>query len=263
MKPSNIDIYYEVHGSGPPIVLIAGYTCDHTFWDAMVPHLADQFQVVTFDNRGVGRTKDDGKPFTVADMAVDTAALIQRLKLDRPAIVGQSMGGTIAQTVLVQFPELCGRCVILNSAAVFRRAALMALENLLALRKAGADFDLLVDATLPWVAGSDWLAQPENIATFKTALKQNPVPQSAADQERQLAALMKFDARSWNKPWREPALVVSAAEDVLALPTEGKALAKSLGAKYVEIPGGHGSPIEQPQRLARLLMKFLQNASSG
>ncbi|WP_181418405.1 alpha/beta fold hydrolase [Phyllobacterium leguminum] len=50
---------------------------------------------------------------------------------------------------------------------------------------------------------------------------------------------------------------------MLALPTEGKALAKSLGAKFVEIPGGHGSPIEQPQRLARILTAFLQNASSG
>ncbi|WP_420960206.1 alpha/beta fold hydrolase [Brucella sp. IR073] len=263
MKLNNIDLYYEVQGKGDPIVLIAGYTCDHTFWDAMVPALARKFQVVTFDNRGIGRTKDGGKPFSVKDMAKDTAALIKHLKLGRPAIIGQSMGGAIAQTMLAQFPEVCGRCVILNSTAVFRQAALMALESLLALRHAGVDFDHLVDATLPWVAGSEWLTQSENIAAFKTLLKENPVPQSAADQARQLAALKPFDAQPWNKPWSHPSLVVSASEDVLALPTEGRALAKSLGAKFVEIPGGHGSPVEQTERLSRILIEFLQSTPKG
>jgi 3-oxoadipate enol-lactonase len=259
MKIKNADIYYEIHGSGPPIVLIAGYTCDHTFWNAMLPALAEHFQVLVFDNRGVGRTTDDGRPFSVEDMAADTAALIKRLKLKRPAIVGQSMGGLIAQTMLARFPDQCGRCVILNSAECFRPAAVMALESLLALRKADVDFDLLVDATLPWLAGSGWLSQPENIAAFKTALKENPAPQTLHDQERQLTALKQFDARAFNKPWHYPALVISAAEDILAPPSGGMALATSLEAQFIKIPGGHGSPVEQPRRLSRVLIEFLGN----
>jgi 3-oxoadipate enol-lactonase len=129
---NDIDLYYEVHGEGDPLVLVAGYTCDHAFWSGVVPGLAKRFRVVTFDNRAVGRTKDAGHPFSIETMAADTAGLIRQLGLFRPAIVGQSMGGAIAQTMLARFPDVCGRCVIVNSTSSFSPAAIMALESLLA-----------------------------------------------------------------------------------------------------------------------------------
>jgi 3-oxoadipate enol-lactonase len=256
-KLGDLEMYYEVHGKGLPVVLIAGYTCDHTFWNGILPTLKQQFQVVVFDNRGIGRTKDGGTPFSIEAMAADTAKLIEFLGLHRPAIVGQSMGGAIAQAMLAQVPEVCSRCVIVNSTQTFRTAAILALQSLLALRKADIDFDLLIDASLPWLNGSEWLSRPENIAQFKAALRANPLPQPVADQERQLMALKPFDARPSNKPVHCPTLVISATEDVLAPPKEGKALAKRLGAGFVEIPGGHASPMEQPARLSAILTEFL------
>ncbi|RCS22676.1 alpha/beta hydrolase [Phyllobacterium salinisoli] len=256
-KFDDYEVYYELHGQGSPIVLIAGYTCDHAFWDAVLPILAEHFQVVVFDNRGIGRTKDNGEPFSIETMMADSSALIDRLGLFRPAIVGQSMGGAITQAMFARFPEKFGQCIILNSTQRFRTAAMMALENLLALRKAGVDFDLLIEATVPWLNGSEWLSAQENIAAFKAALKTNPLPQSLADQERQLMALKPFDARPWNKPLDCPTLVISAIEDLLAPAREGKMLAEKLGAAFIEIPGGHASPIEQPERLSRILVEFL------
>ena len=252
-----VDLFYEVRGKGRPIVLIAGYTCDHTFWNGIVPALAHAGRVVALDNRGVGRTKDDGKPLTIELMARDAAALIEHLKLSRPVVVGQSMGGAIVQAMLARLPHVCGPCVILNSAAAFRTAPMKALESLLELRKAGVDLDLVIDASLPWVQGSEWLSNPDNIAAVKAAIKYNPFPQSASDQERQLRAVQQFDARPINKPWPLPATVVSAAEDVLVMPSEGKMLAEQLGATFIEIPGGHGSPIEQPERVSRILIEAI------
>lgn len=258
-KLDNIEMYYAVRGKGPPVVLIAGYTCDHAFWDGVSPALSDRFQVVVFDNRGVGRTKDDGRPISVELMARDTAALIQHLQLPRPTVVGQSMGGAIVQTMLASFPDACRRCAIVNSTQAFATVATKALKSLLALREADIDFDLLVETSLPWFAGSAWLSVPENIAGFKAALSGNPIPQSIADQRRQLLAIEQFDARGWTAPWREQGIVISATEDALAPPRDGRKLAEHTGARFIEIPGGHGSPMEQAPELARLLIEFLQH----
>lgn len=227
---SNLDIYYEVHGQGPAVTLIAGYTCDHTFWGGVLPILAERYQVVVLDNRGIGRTVDDGKLFSVECMAADIVALIEHLGLLRPAVIGQSMGGLIAQAVVKNHPEVCSRYLILNSAQAFRATAVMALKSLLDLRKEEVDFDLLIDTTLPWMSGSDWLSRRENVTSFKSALRGNPAPQSVTDQERQLTALASFDARAWNLPRSHPAFVISATEDALIPPPEGQALAASLGA---------------------------------
>ncbi|KXF74659.1 hypothetical protein ATN84_22435 [Paramesorhizobium deserti] len=253
----NVEIYYEIHGEGRPLVLIAGYTCDHTFWEGVLPHLAKRFRVITFDNRGIGSTADHGEPFSVDTMAADAAGLIRHLGLEKPAVVGQSMGGAIVQTLQARFPEICGPCAILNSSQRFDTVAIKALESLLELRKANVDFDLLIDATLPWLSGSEWLSNGKNIADFKHALLANPAPQSVADQERQLIALKSFDARTWNKPWKHPAMVISATEDRVASVHEGRNLARSLNARFAEVPGGHASPVEQAGKVSELLLAFL------
>lgn len=257
-KLDTIDIYYEIYGRGRPVILVAGYTCDHTFWQGVLPYLAKRFQVITFDNRAIGSTTDHGKPFSVDTMAADTAGLIRHLGLEKPAVVGQSMGGAIVQTLLVRYPELCGPCAILNSSQKFDTVTIKALESLLELRKANIDFNLLINATLPWLSGGEWLSKAENVADFKRALLANPAPQSVADQERQLSALRSFDARMLNKPWKYPAMVVSATEDRVASVHEGRALAGSLDARFFEVPGGHASPGEQPEKISKLLAEFLQ-----
>lgn len=256
----DIDIYYESHGRGSPLVLIAGYARDHTFWSGVVPQLAPRFEVVVFDNRGIGKTKDDGTPFAIEDMARDTTALIGHLDLVRPVIVGQSIGGAIVQSMLAHFPSACGPCGMFNSTQILGQRAQMALQSLFSLRQAYVELDLVADASLPWLAGNEWLSRPENVAAFKASLKTDPAPQSVYDQARQLAALQEFDGRPLNRTWTYPALVVSSTDDALAPVGEGALLAQRIGAKFVEIPGGHASPVEEPARLAGLIVEFFRNS---
>ncbi|MFD1972232.1 alpha/beta fold hydrolase [Trinickia caryophylli] len=157
---ADIDQYYEVHGQGQPVVLVAGYTCDHTFWSDVCRELQPHRQVVVFDNRAVGLSKDGGRPFSIDTLAGDTAALIRHLGLTKPTVVGQSMGGAIVQTMRARFASSCGPSVIVNSTQLFSPKAQLALRSALALRHAGVDIDLIVDTVLPWVAGSAWLATP-------------------------------------------------------------------------------------------------------
>jgi len=256
-KLNDIEIYYEIYGKGQPLVLISGYTCDHAFWNGMLGKLAQHFQVLVFDNRAIGRSKDAGKPFTVETMAKDTINLIEHLKLNKPIIVGQSMGGAIAQMVALQFLDKISQLVILNSVEKFNTVAMMALESLLNLRKTNIPFDLLIETTLPWVFSKDYLTVQEYILAFKDAVKNNPAPQSIADQERQLQALKSFDSRLWIKKINIPSLVLAANEDIISPIAECQQLADNLNAKLIEIPGGHASPVEQSERLNQAILSFL------
>ena len=97
---------YRVVGSGPPLVLIMGYTGTMEAWDPrFVDALARHYRVVIFDNAGVGRTQPLPAPLTIDAMADQTSALISTLGLGRPNILGWSMGGMIAQALAVRHPS--------------------------------------------------------------------------------------------------------------------------------------------------------------
>lgn len=258
INAKGIDIYYELYGEGPPLVLIAGYTGDHSFWRLMQEELAKHFQVCVFDNRAIGQTRDAGIPFSLETMAEDTIALVTQLGLEKPHILGQSMGGAIAQIIARKYPGLIDKLVILNSVAKFNMRSEKVLASLLSLRKAELDFDLFIDTALPWFFTSEYLAQAENIQLFKKALLDNPFPQTVIDQERQFNALLPFDSRAWIHDISSPTLVIAAKDDLIALPAESKALAQGISkSHYVLTPGAHSSPVEQAEQMNQAIISFL------
>jgi pimeloyl-ACP methyl ester carboxylesterase len=96
---------YRVVGTGPPLILITGYTATMEDWDPrFVGALAGHYRLVIFDNAGVGRTQALPAPLTIDAMASQTSALIDALGLGRPDVLGWSMGGTIAQALAVLHP---------------------------------------------------------------------------------------------------------------------------------------------------------------
>lgn len=104
---------YRVVGTGPPLILITGYTATMDSWDPrFVGALAKHYRVVMFDNAGVGRTQALPTPLTIDAMANQTSALIEALGLDRPDVLGWSMGGTIAQALAVLHPAQVRRLVL-------------------------------------------------------------------------------------------------------------------------------------------------------
>lgn len=258
VKANGIDIYYELHGAGQPLVLIAGYTGDHTFWKFMLGELAKHFQVLIFDNRGIGQTRDSGTDFTLEMMAQDTMSLINELRLERPHVLGQSMGGCIAQIIARKHASEINKLIILNAAAKLNVRTLKILESIYKLRKENISFDLFIDTALTWFLSSDYLAHPEWIKAFKEDLINNPFPQSITDQERQLKALVPFDSRNWIQNITSSTLVLAADEDIIALPEESKSLAQGISnAEFVLIPGAHSSPVEQADKVNEIVLKFL------
>jgi len=89
--------YYEETGSGEPVVLICGLSADLQVWRLQVPEFAKAYRVVTFDNRGAGRSDAPDEQYSIGQMADDLDQLLEHLKIERAHVVGWSMGGVIAQ----------------------------------------------------------------------------------------------------------------------------------------------------------------------
>jgi pimeloyl-ACP methyl ester carboxylesterase len=111
-------IAYYRFGHGSPILLVTGFRATLSEWNAMfLAELAKDHEIIVFDNRGVGQSIPDATSFTVEDMARDTAALIDALKLYHPTVVGWSMGGSIVQQLAISNPSVVGKLVIMSALA--------------------------------------------------------------------------------------------------------------------------------------------------
>jgi 3-oxoadipate enol-lactonase len=111
-KTKGININYKTTGQGEPLVMIMGLGSGQNGWGSQVPFFKKHFQVVTFDNRGVGKTDKPVGPYTIRMMADDTIALMDYLDIKKANILGASMGGMIAQEVAINYPERVARLVL-------------------------------------------------------------------------------------------------------------------------------------------------------
>jgi pimeloyl-ACP methyl ester carboxylesterase len=119
---NGINLYYETHGTGRPMVLLHGGLCTGEMFSPILGTLTDHHQVVLVDLQGHGRTADIDRPLDVRFMADDVAALIDHLGLEKPDVVGYSLGGGVALMVAIRHPEKVGRLVA--ASANIRRDAI-------------------------------------------------------------------------------------------------------------------------------------------
>ena len=119
---NGVHLYYETLGTGRPLILLHGGLGSGEMFGPILPTLTANHQVILVDLQGHGRTADIDRPLRVELMADDIAALIGHLGLDRPDIVGYSLGGGVALATALQYPELIGRLV--TASAHIRRDAI-------------------------------------------------------------------------------------------------------------------------------------------
>ncbi len=98
-------LYWEEHGSGPPILLIMGLSFTHDMWFRILPTLATRGRVIVFDNRGVGQSDVPRGPYTIRQMARDALAVLDAAHVTQAHVIGASMGGMIAQELALRYPS--------------------------------------------------------------------------------------------------------------------------------------------------------------
>ena len=112
---NGISLYYEIHGSGEPLLLLQGlgYPCE--MWFSQVPVFSKDFTTIIFDNRGTGRSDKPDEVYTIQQMAGDTIALLNDLGVPLAHILGVSMGGLIAQEMAIEFPDRVKKLVLIST----------------------------------------------------------------------------------------------------------------------------------------------------
>ena len=121
---NGINLYYETHGTGRPLILLHGGLMSSEMFGPLLPALGERHQVIAADLQGHGRTADIDRPIDIRLMADDIAALIGHLGLEKPDIVGYSLGGGVALFTAVKYPEKVGKLV--SASANVRRDAIPA-----------------------------------------------------------------------------------------------------------------------------------------
>lgn len=259
-KPGDVALYYEIHGEGTPLLLIAGLGSDCLSWGGVVAKLAVHFKVIIFDNRGVGRSEAPEKSYAVGEMTSDAIRLLDHLKIKKAHILGHSMGGFIAQELAIHHPERVERLILASTAAVSsKRNNALFLEFYKELQ-AGADPETWI---LKWVR---WLFSPERLSrkTFLDVFVKNrlkdPFPQQAHGLKGQIDAIASFDSRGRLGQIKAEMLVLHGGEDILILPGEAEALAKGIsGSTFQYVKGAaHCLHIENRHAFVGAVVEFLE-----
>jgi 3-oxoadipate enol-lactonase len=258
---NDINMYYELHGKSHdnPIILISGFTCDHTFWTGILSPLQEKHEVLIFDNRGIGRTDSPDSPYSIDMMADDVMTLSHQLDLKNPIIVGQSMGSAIAQNIGKRYNNQISKIVLINTFDHLTKAPEIAFDSIGELQRLNLAIDYRVQASAPWVFSSKFLSQPEQLSNLIKLAKNNPYPQSLIGYERQLGALKSFDSRPWLSEIKASTLIIAGDEDIIAPLAGAKEVQNGIGnnTQLVIIPAGHATPIEQPALVAREILNFI------
>lgn len=118
---NGLNMYYEIHGTGEPLILLHGGVGASEMFDPVLPLLAQHRQVITVHLQGHGRTADIDRPLRCETMAEDVAALMKALGIERADLLGYSLGGAVALRTAIQHPESVRRLVLVSTA--FKRGA--------------------------------------------------------------------------------------------------------------------------------------------
>jgi 3-oxoadipate enol-lactonase len=250
------EFHYERGGSGEPLLLVQGMSGTHVSWgEGFRGALEESFDVVAFDNRGIGLSAPVDGPFTIREMAEDTAGLLDELGIESAHVVGISMGGMIAQELALAEP---GRLRSLTLGCTYcggPGSQLMPEENARKLMEgmASGDRDKAIRASYEVNLSPAFRADESAYAAFHEMATR--VPAAKRTIELQVQAIFGHDTSARLGEIATPALIVHGTVDGV-LPFPNGELISSLmpGARFEPLEDvGHMFWWEQPQRSAELI----------
>jgi pimeloyl-ACP methyl ester carboxylesterase len=250
------ELHYLRAGEGEPLLLIQGMSATHLAWGRpLLDQLERSFEVIVFDNRGMGLSGQAELPFAIADLAADTAGLLDALELESTHVVGMSMGGMIAQELSLAHPERIRTLTIGASYCGGPNGTLMAPEDLQMLGTAFAsgDRDQVFRAMWEINLSPDFREDDSRYAAFAEMASALSSPQPVIMQQMQACA--RHDTHERLGQIDLPTLVIHGDVDRLLGYTNGRQIAAAIpGARLETLEGvGHMFWWEQPQRTAELI----------
>jgi pimeloyl-ACP methyl ester carboxylesterase len=251
VKVNDIQVYYEVHGAGFPLVMIHGLGANLDWWEPrMVQEFSKRFTTVTFDNRGAGRTDVSNRNYTIRLFADDTAGLMDALGISRAHVLGLSMGGRIAQELVLDYPQKVEKLVLCSASCGGKESAPLSEEmrRMLAVdRSASARASVTEDFVK---------SNPGIVEAGRGRVLKAPISDEAY--RRQLNASLESHTYDRLSQIRARTLILHGSKDVLSPPENGRILAEAIpGAKLVYLERSGHALLEEMDEVINLVTGFL------
>lgn len=259
-----VQLYYELHGTGPPLVLIHGGLVDSRSWSGLIPTLGSRHKLVLYDVRGYGRSDkpEQRDAYSIARSVEDLAELVRHLSLPPTHILGFSQGGLVGLGLAASKPDLIRSLILVSTTACFTDQQRRRFhDRACAVEKNGLRDEQLTHVSLAFSKG--FARQfPKLISEYAEALASN-APHSFAATLRVLAVA---DLRREASLVRCPTLILAGELDEAIPPDEHAEVLHHLipGSVLHVLKGvGHTVHIEDPQGFSAVLLEFLAKVEEG
>lgn len=261
IKVNDINMYYEIHGDGFPLVMITGLSVCHKVWDApLINALSQEFKTILFDNRGAGQTDVPEGEYTIKMMADDTAGLMDVLNIEQANILGSSMGGIIAQELALNYPKKVKNLILWASSCGGRKTIPPSLEAYKFLFGAieGLTPERIAKSTIPLAFTNEFIKNnTEYIADKIRRILQCRIPYSSY--VRQVRALMSANTCRRLKKLNIPTLILQGLQDITVPPKNGEILAELIPKAKLMLfeKSAHAIFPHEPELFLKTVFEFL------
>jgi pimeloyl-ACP methyl ester carboxylesterase len=263
-RVNSIHIDYESTGAGHPLVLVSPLAYGRWFWRNIIPPLAEYFRVISFDNRGTGGSDKPAGPYTVPMMATDTLGLIDKLGVLKTHIVGHSLGGFIAQEVIVERPGLVSKAVLAGTSHGGMNVIPTTPEAMeVFTNRDGDPIELIKRGIAVACAPGFEKRKPDVVQELIEYRLSNPVPpaqyQAQVMAGAGMAALSEDDVKARMARIDMPTLILFGEHDhVVPSGNADLMVEKIVGSKVKILPDtGHMFPVEDQESTISALLDFL------
>ena len=245
IKTASAEIYYEATGAGPALLFAHGAGGNAASWWQQVPEFARDHRVITFDHRGFGRSRCAAEQFSAAAFDADAVAILDAEKIDRAAVVCQSMGGWTGVRLAANHPHRVRALVLGNTPGAIYSDALRDQMRTLTGRPPSTTMTLGAPYCKTNPAGA-------YLYTTITAFNTTPMPIA------QLMARDAFIAIERLRPFPVPVHMIASDLDVTFPSAVLKATAALIGADVSMVHGaGHSTYFEKPLEFNTIVREFL------
>ena len=241
---------WERHGAGPALLLIHGLGYARWGWEPVVEPLARSFDVILFDNRGVGESDAPPGPYTAAQMAGDALQVLDEAGVDRAHVLGTSLGGMVAQELALSHPERVEKLVLACTTPGGAESFPMPEQTVKLIQNGASLREFVVNALAP---------EPSSELVDRIVRHREATAQPLEAWGAQASAGMGFDALDRVAGISAPTLILHGTEDVVVDSRNTALLALRIPDARVELfpGGGHLFFWEQPDRFAETVREFL------
>lgn len=255
---NGLEIHYDVHGQGEPLLCVHGLGCDRRAWALQIQPFSQQHQAIFFDNRDVGQSSLATADYTTAEMAQDVLALADHLELESFHLLGISLGGMVAQQVALTAPERVRTLTLAVTHGGVQKAGRLR-GHLLGSYGRHLPLEDRVDNLLYLCYTEQFFENDELYQFMRNALLENPYPQPPEAFARQAAAGAHHDVRDRLPELAMPVHVIGAERDMMIPVWKSEELAALIpDARLTLIERqGHGVMWEAADRFNGAVTEFL------